>query len=76
MTQVTLDAATTAKLQGAGEPVELRDDTGRILGHFHPVPRDAQGRLWCPLSDEEIEERSRQEGGRSWDEIRADLSKL
>ena len=75
MTRITIDAATVAKLQGS-DPIELRDETGRIMGHFYPVPRDAQGRLWCPYSDEEIEELSRQEGGRSWKEIRDDLSKL
>ena len=77
MTRVTIDAATAAKLQGVRDVVELRDEAGRIVGHFHPgPPRDANGNIIVPFSDEEIEELSKQKGGRPLKDILNDLSKI
>jgi hypothetical protein len=76
MTRVTIDAATAAKLEQAHDMIELRDESGRVVGHFLPGPqRDRDGKVIVPLTDEEIEEASRQEGGRSLKEIFDDLSK-
>jgi hypothetical protein len=77
MTQITIDAGTVAKLKDVREMVELRDERGRIVGHFVPgPPRDANGNVIIPISDEEIERRSRQQGGRPLKDIFRDLEKL
>src|SRR5262249_19139801 len=36
MTRVTVDQATLERLHGLKEPLELCDESGRILGTFHP----------------------------------------
>jgi hypothetical protein len=78
MTQITLDDSTVAKLRGLNDLVELRDEAGHILGHFHPllVPRDADGKIISPISDEEMEQLRNERTGRSLNEILADLQKL
>jgi hypothetical protein len=76
MTRVTIDAATLAKLQGQHQIVEICDEAGRVVGHFHPgPPRDANGNIIVPFSEEEIEELSKQRGGRPLRDILNDLSK-
>ncbi len=77
MTRVTIDAATWAKLQGVHDVAELCDEQGRVVGQFHPgPPRDADGNIIVPFSNEEIEELSKQEGGRPLKDILDDLSRL
>lgn len=77
MTRITIDAATVAKLKDAREMVELRDEAGRIVGHFLPgPPRDANGKIIVPFSDEELERRKQETGGRPLKDIFDDLSKL
>jgi hypothetical protein len=77
MTRVTIDAATVAKLKDAREMVELRDDAGRIVGHFLPgPPRDANGNIIVPFSEEELDRRSQETGGRPLKDVFDDLSKL
>jgi hypothetical protein len=77
MTRVTIDAATWAKLLAVREVVQLCDEKGRMVGIFHPgPPRDANGNVIIPLSEAEIEEASRQTGGRPLKDILNDLSKL
>ena len=76
MTRVTIDAVTFEKLKDVREQAELCDEGGRIVGHFVPgPPRDAQGRIVVPFSDQEIEEMSKQSGGRPLKDILDDLSK-
>lgn len=77
MTRVTIDAATWAKLKDVREMVELRDEAGRVVGHFLPgPPRDANGQIIVPFSEEEIAEFGKQQGGRPLKDILNDLSKL
>jgi hypothetical protein len=77
MTQITIDASTVAKLKDVREMAELRDEKGRIVGHFLPgPPRDANGNIIIPISDEEIERRSQQQGGRPLKDILRDLDNL
>lgn len=77
MTRVTIDDATVAKLKDVREMVELRDEAGRVVGHFLPgPPRDADGKIIVPFSEEELEEASKQKGGRPLKDIFDDLSKL
>ena len=37
MTRVTLDAVASSKLHELGEPVELCDPSGKVLGRFVPA---------------------------------------
>lgn len=37
MTKVTVDQATLGRLRGLQEPVELCDESGRVLGTFTPA---------------------------------------
>ena len=78
MTRVTIDATMWAKLQALRDVAELCDEAGRIVGHFHPgPPRDANGNIIIPISEEELERRSREErGGRPLKDILRDLEKL
>ena len=67
MQEVVLDEPTRSKLHDLSEVLELRDESGRLLGHFLPAsdPKRAtpNGRD-CPYTDEEIEQLRRQSGGR------------
>jgi hypothetical protein len=76
MTRVTLDAVTWARLKGLREDAELYDDSGRLVGYFRPgPPRDENGKLIVPFTDEEVESLSNQRGGRPLKDILDDLSK-
>jgi hypothetical protein len=77
MTRVTIDADTVAKLKSVREMVELRDENGRVVGHFLPgPPRDERGRIIVPFSDEELDEMAQQKGGRPLKDILADFSRM
>jgi hypothetical protein len=77
MTKVTIDADTVAKLKDVREMVELRDETGKVVGHFLPgPPRDEHGKIIVPFSEEELDEMAEQKGGRPLKDILADLSKM
>lgn len=60
MTRIVLDSGTVAKLQPLSEPVELCDESGRVLGESRPG-LETSSRLPegfdCPFSDEELERR-------------------
>jgi hypothetical protein len=77
MTKVTIDAATVAKLKDVREMIELRDEAGRVVGHFLPgPPRDESGNIIVPFSDAELDEMAKQKGGRPLKDILNDLSKM
>jgi hypothetical protein len=79
MTQMIIDATTAAKLLDVHERIELRDEAGRIIGHFLPgPPRDENGQIIAPFSDEEVLETLRTERGtgRTWAEIKRDLGAM
>ena len=74
MTRFVLDSTTGAKLQGARQPLELCDQTGRVLGHFIPLVEQAISPMLEPqIGEDEIRRRELQGGGRSLAEIMADL---
>jgi len=77
MTRVTIDEATRTKLGDRREPLEVCDDTGRILAYVTPAhERSIYEQLVCPTSDEELDRRERAGGGRTLVEIWADLERL
>jgi hypothetical protein len=74
MTRVILDPTALAKLRQAGEGVEVCDEAGRTQGYFTPVTdRSLYEGLQIPFTEEELQRRERQEGGRTLKEILADL---
>ncbi|MFH1920482.1 MAG: hypothetical protein ABIP48_11430 [Planctomycetota bacterium] len=75
MNRVILDEPARAKLRGVDE-VELCDESGRPLGHF--LSEELYRRLlfdWAnaQISDEELQRRRRQPGGRALADIWARL---
>jgi hypothetical protein len=58
MTQVILDAPTRSKLHNLTEPLELCDESGRLLAHVVPVLDESQYERWePPISEEELQRR-------------------
>jgi hypothetical protein len=59
MTRVIVDAVLRNKLRDLGEPLELCDDTGRVLAHVTPVSDESQVEFLTPdVSDAELERRA------------------
>lgn len=60
MTMIVIDSVTRRKLQAASQPVELCDESGKVLGHFLPaVDLSEYEGVECPSSDEELDRISR-----------------
>lgn len=74
MTQLTIDQALGQRLLSAEGPVELHDETGKLVGYFSPAvdPELYQG-VDSPLSEEELRRREQSGGGRTLAEILRDL---
>ncbi len=77
MTKVVVDAGFWAKLHNLEGPVEFCDEVGRTLGYFHSVAdsSEAEAIPASLISDEELQRRLQQGGGRSLEAILADLEK-
>lgn len=59
MPKIVIDAALRGQLQAITQPVELCDDSGRVLGRFVPAVELSQGdRVGPQVSDEELRRRS------------------
>ncbi len=76
MTRLILDSDSTEKLRAAQERVQVCDSNGEVLGYFLPSSdRGLYKILDCPFTEEEIEHARNEPGGRSLNEILADLQK-
>jgi len=76
MTRITLDSTMLAALSSVGQQVELCDTSGRLLGYFVPVVAATQyADSPCPVSEDELDRREREGGGRTLAEILADLER-
>lgn len=62
MTRVVLDAELKERLLGLSQPVELCDDSGRVLGRVFPTVDLSQYEPWEPPFDE-AELRRREQSG-------------
>lgn len=72
MDAIIVDPQVLPQLQQVSGPSELRDPQGRLLGHF--LPATAPGKSALPaVSEEELDRREYEGGGRSLAEILADL---
>jgi hypothetical protein len=72
MEQVVINADLKAKLHNLSVPLELRDETGNVYGHFVPRFRPADFDelvKTCPFTDEELEQFGKEPGGRTLAEI-------
>lgn len=78
MPKIVIDAALGRQLQAITEPVELCDDSGRVLGRFAPAVDLSQYEFVdLPISDEELQRLSRsQEKTYTTAEVLAYLEKL
>ncbi|HEV3341388.1 MAG TPA: hypothetical protein VG125_13550 [Pirellulales bacterium] len=73
MTQITVDAELRSKLLNLSEPLDLCDESGRLIGMFMPISSSPPpGYSEPPLSEEEWKRRE-QEPGYSTEEVLARL---
>jgi hypothetical protein len=77
MTQIIVDAAMRSKLHDLRQPLELCDESGRVLARIVPTisPSGSQPKEPPPLSKEEMQRRM-QEVDFSTTEVLAFLEKL
>lgn len=74
MTTITIPDAILSQIQPGEQAVEVRDATGRVVGYFAPVATaEDYRRATPPISDDELDRRSKAGGGRSLTEILGDL---
>jgi len=69
MTAITFDEATLAKLKPLRGRVEVRDETGRIIGFYHPANPAAPTAPKSPYSEEELRRRQAEPGGATLSEV-------
>jgi hypothetical protein len=70
MTRVVVDATMRAHLNNLADLLEVCDESGRVLGYFHPVPApNPAAPVQSPVLKEELEHRRRQRTGRSLTDI-------
>jgi hypothetical protein len=76
MTKLTVDRELRAKLGDLQDLVEFCDESGRVVGFFHPVALESVNQnVRSPISDEDIEAARRQHTGRPLSDIMADLDR-
>jgi hypothetical protein len=69
MTRLTVDAATRARLQNLDGFMEVCDESGRVLGYFHPLGGSVTESRPSPFTEEELQKRRQQRTGRPLAEI-------
>jgi hypothetical protein len=76
MSSIVVDPATVTRLSDVYHTVALTDSNGRVLGQFIPAIDPAKRQAMEPdISEEELERRFRQGGGRPLKDILSDLEK-
>ena len=76
MTSLTLDAGTLSRLQNLADFMEIRDESGRLLGYFHPLASATglQSNVRSsPFTDDELRERQQQRTGKPLSAVLATL---
>jgi hypothetical protein len=78
MTRVVLDAALRSQLNNLDQPLEVCDESGRVLGYFHPIFPAGVGsaRPQSPYTREEIERFRQQTTARPLADILQELERL
>ena len=74
MAALILDQSTVDKLKAVDVGIEVRDPQGNLVGFFHPAisPADVD-QFECPVSEEELLRRAKEDGGRPLTDILDDL---
>lgn len=79
MNSITVNSATGAMLEQVEQPVEIRDENGRLLGHFSPATRNGKtdhAEYYVPdFTEEQLKEWESAPRGRPLKDILADLEK-
>ena len=76
MTRVTVGPDVWATLAGIKVPTQLCDEAGRVLGYFTPAAdKSLYEKVQPQISDEELQRRRQEKGGRTLSEILSDLEK-
>jgi hypothetical protein len=74
MSQIVVSSATSQQFASMTLPAEVRDETGKLLGHFVPeLDRETLAGLEPQIDDAELERRFAAGGGRPLAEIWKDL---
>lgn len=74
MTTITILDVILSQIQPGEQAVEVCDATGRVVGYFAPVATtEDYRRATPPVSNDELDRRSKAGGGRSLTEILGDL---
>ena len=74
MNRIVVDEELRKKLHNLTESLELCDEQGRVLGYVTlAVDKSLYDQVQSPLSEEELQERLKEEGGRPLEEILRDL---
>jgi hypothetical protein len=74
MNHIVIDDSMRKACETAAAPLEVCDRDGRILGYFIPAEDPAIYRLLdSGLSEEELQDREREGGGRPLEDILRDL---
>ena len=77
MTRIILDPSTAARFGGVAQSVEVCDPSGRTLGYFTPaLDRSLYEGVECPVSNEELTRREREEPTSSTQDVLAHLRRL
>jgi hypothetical protein len=76
MSRITLDSTVAEQLRKLKGPVELLDSVGNALGTFMPVnEKERPAEVKPPFTLDELKRFENEPGGRTLDEILADLEK-
>jgi hypothetical protein len=76
MSRITLDGPAVTKLASLLQPVDVCDETGRVLGRFTPAIDPEKRKAMEPrVSEDELRRRQQAGGGRTLAEIMVDLEK-
>jgi len=76
MTILTVDSGTLSQLGNLADLTEIRDESGRVLGYFHPVTATtgSGGNVRrSPFADDELRQRQQQRTGKPLSEVLARL---
>lgn len=76
MTSLTVSSDALAALAGVSDVVEIRSDSGRLLGYFHPLPSQGVANRASPFSEQTLRQRQGQRSGKPLSEVLAHLSTL
>ena len=75
MSRITLDSIVAEQLRKLTGPVELLDSVGNALGTFLPVnDKERPAEVRIPFTLDELKRFESEPGGRTLDEILADLA--